>query len=116
MLLGAVVAEVAATLCLKAALEQSVWYFVVVAGYLSAFVLLAQAMRRGLPLGVAYGIWASLGVALTALLSHLLFGEPLTAIMIAGLGLIVIGVLFIELGSHRAARNSTASTLVEELA
>lgn len=52
-----------------------------------------------MPLGVAYGIWAAAGVALTAVASRFLFGEPLTRRMLAGMGFIVIGVLLIEFGA-----------------
>ncbi|MDN6331367.1 MAG: SMR family transporter, partial [Micrococcaceae bacterium] len=57
-------------------------------------------------LGVAYGIWGASGVALTAALSAIIFGEPLTATMLAGMGLIIAGVLTIELGSQRAAERA----------
>ena len=53
----------------------------------------------GLALGVAYGIWAAAGVALTAVASRFLFAEPLTRRMLAGIGLIVVGVLLVELGA-----------------
>ena len=55
---------------------------------------------RGLRwLGVAYGIWSAGGVAVTAIASRLLFGEPLTRTMVAGIVLIMAGVLLVELGS-----------------
>jgi small multidrug resistance pump len=99
-LAGAILAEVAATLSLKVASGGRVrWYPVVVAGYVSAFVLLTLALDRGLGLGVAYGIWSAVGVALTALLSRPLFGEPLSPTMLAGVGLIIVGVLLVELGA-----------------
>lgn len=50
-------------------------------------------------LGVAYGIWAAAGVALTAILSRILFKEPLTWVMGLGIILIAGGVLLIELGA-----------------
>lgn len=50
-------------------------------------------------LGAAYGIWAAAGVALTAILSKILFDEPCTACMRLGIVLIVCGVLLIELGA-----------------
>lgn len=80
----------------------SALYVVVVAGYVASFAFLALVLRAGLPLGVAYGIWGALGVALTALLSALLFAEPLTALMGLGMVLIIGGVLLVELGSQRA--------------
>ncbi|GAA1004059.1 cation transporter [Acrocarpospora pleiomorpha] len=75
------------------------WFIVVVAGYLAAFVFLTLALDGGLALGIAYGIWAASGVALTALASRILFHEPLTRVMGFGIGLIVTGVLLIELGA-----------------
>lgn len=103
LLSGAIVTEVAGSLSLKGALEHPVLYVVVVVGYLGAFVLLALVLRAGMPVGVAYGIWGAVGVALTALLSALIFGEPLTPLMIAGMALVIAGVLCVEIGSGRAA-------------
>lgn len=56
-----------------------------------------------MPLGVAYGIWGASGVALTAIMSTLLFGEPLTAPMIIGIGLVIAGVMCVEMGSSAPA-------------
>lgn len=99
---GAIVTEVTASLSLKAALEHPSWFVVVVIGYVSAFVLLAFVLRAGLPLGVAYGVWGASGVALTAVMSAVVFGEPLTPAMVCGLVLIMAGVLCVEVGSQRA--------------
>ncbi|MGE2834617.1 DMT family transporter [Mycobacterium sp. SMC-4] len=105
-LLGcAIVCEVAATLSLKGSQTMPVLYGVVVAGYIASFVFLALVLRRGMALGVAYGIWGASGVALTALLSALLFGEALTAMTGIGLGFIIAGVLLVESG----ARNHTTT-------
>ena len=99
-LTGAILTEVAATLSLKVASSgRPRWYAGVVAGYVVAFGFLTLALGAGMGLGVAYGVWAAAGVALTAALSKPLFGEPLTRTMLAGIGLIVAGVLLIELGS-----------------
>lgn len=103
LLAGAIVSEVTASLSLKAALEQPVFFVVVVLGYVAAFALLAAVLRRGMALGVAYGVWAAMGVAATALLSAALFGEALTPIMLAGITLVIAGVLCVELGSHPVA-------------
>ena len=98
-LTGAIVCEVGATLSLRAATTGSRrWYVPVVAGYVAAFVFLTLTLEEGLGLGVAYGIWAAVGVALTAIASSLLFREPLTLLMAGGIALIAGGVLLIELG------------------
>jgi small multidrug resistance pump len=96
---GAIISEVTATLSLKRALDQPAFYSIVVLGYLTAFVLLSLTLRQGLGVGVAYGVWAACGVALTAVGSKVFFGEPLTGVMVAGFALIVGGVLLVELGS-----------------
>jgi small multidrug resistance pump len=101
---GAIVTEVAGSLSLKGALEHPLLYVVVVGGYLSAFVLLALTLRAGVPIGVAYGIWGALGVALTALLSAVIFAEPLTPVMIVGMALVIAGVICVEIGSGHASR------------
>ena len=67
----------------------------------SAF--LAGVLRKGLGLGVAYGIWAALGVTLTVLLAALIFGEALTPMMLVGVAMVIGGVLCVELGSHKDA-------------
>lgn len=98
-LAGAIVAEVGGTLSLRmAATGRRIFYVSVAVGYLTAFTLLSLALAAGLALGVAYGIWAAAGVALTAVASRLLFHEPLTLAMSAGIGLIIGGVLLIEVG------------------
>ncbi len=96
----AIVAEVAGTLSLRLAADgRRAWYAAVTVGYLIAFTSLATSLAHGMPLGVAYGIWAAAGVALTALGSRVFFGEPLTRVMVLGIGLIMVGVLLVELGS-----------------
>ncbi|MBL0746749.1 DMT family transporter [Nocardioides baculatus] len=108
LLVAAVASEVTATLALKGALDRPALYVVVVAGYVAAFTLLTLVFRAGMGLGVAYGIWAALGVAGTALLSALLFDEAVTPVMLVGIVLVVLGVLAVEVGSHRAHRGEVA--------
>ncbi|MGW2276546.1 DMT family transporter [Streptomyces sp. NPDC001770] len=101
-LVGAIASEVAATLALRAALDARPWFALVVAGYVAAFTMLALVLREGMPIGVAYGIWGASGVAVTAVLAALLFGDPLTWLM--GLGVVAVagGVLTVEIGAQRA--------------
>jgi small multidrug resistance pump len=102
LLAGAISTEVAATLSLRAAQDHSAWLVVVVAGYLISFVVLTMVLRAGVSVGIAYGIWGALGTAVTAVLAAVLFGDPFTWPIVAGIGLIIAGVLLIEFGSHRA--------------
>lgn len=99
-LAAAIISEVAATLSLrKAAHGSRPWYIPVVIGYLIAFVMLTLVLAEGIGLGVAYGIWAASGVAITAVATKFLFGEPFTKLMAGGIGAIAIGVLLIEIGA-----------------
>ena len=68
-------------------------------GYFLAFALLTLTLDQGMSLGVAYGTWAAAGVALTAVGSRVFFKERITPVMMLGLGLIIGGVLLIELGA-----------------
>ena len=96
----AIACEVSATLSLKvAAGGRKVWFLGVAAGYLAALGLLSLTLAQGLPLGVAYGIWAAAGVALVAVLSKVIFGETLNRTMAVGIVLIIAGVLLVELGA-----------------
>lgn len=99
-LVCAILAEVAATLSLRMVSRSGgkKWITPVLSGYLAAFGFLALALNGGLALGVAYGIWAASGVALIAIASSVLFHEPLSKVMGTGIGLIVVGVLLLELG------------------
>jgi len=102
-LAGAILTEVAATLSLRVATTTKRspygWYAIVAVGYVAAFTFLSLALQAGMPLGVAYGIWSAVGVALTAVFSRVFFRESLTGLMIVGIVLIMGGVLLIELGS-----------------
>jgi small multidrug resistance pump len=100
LLAGAIVAEIVATLSLRASegLSRIGFVIVVAVGYLTAFVLLSQALTRGVPLGVAYGVWAAVGVAAVAVLSIPLFGESLSPIQVGGLVLVIVGVVALEAG------------------
>ncbi|CAD6008155.1 multidrug efflux SMR transporter [Agreia sp. COWG] len=102
LLAGAILTEVAATLSLRASegLRKKIWIAPVAVFYIAAFSLLTVALANGMPVGIAYGIWAACGVALTAVGARVFFKERLTARMIAGIGLIAVGVLVIELGSQ----------------
>jgi small multidrug resistance pump len=74
----------------------------VIIGYLISFALLWWTLQLGMPVGIAYGVWSACGVALVAVAARVLFDEPLTPLMMAGIALIIGGVLTIELtGSVR---------------
>ncbi|MGQ4878029.1 DMT family transporter [Billgrantia sp. LNSP4103-1] len=100
----AIVAEVVATSALKATdgftrLGPSL---VVVAGYVIAFFMLSLVLRT-IPVGIAYAIWAGLGIVLVALVGVLVYGQRPDLPAIVGIGLIVAGVVVIQLFSRISA-------------
>ena len=106
LLAGAILLEVTATLSMTGALELPALYALMVVGYLGAFACLSLVLRAGMSLGVAYGIWGASGVALTAVLSALLFDEPFTPLMSIGIVLVIGGVLCVELGAQQAHKKA----------
>jgi small multidrug resistance pump len=100
----AIVAEVIATTALKFTTgggNKVVPYILVVIGYVAAFVMLSQSLARGVPLGIAYAIWAGVGVVLVVIISWLVFNESLTWVQIVGIVLVIGGVGLLELGGAK---------------
>ncbi|WJY88695.1 DMT family transporter [Corynebacterium confusum] len=97
----AVLCEVAGTMSLRMSAVRGGrwWLLAVIAGYVAAYVFLSLALLEGMALGVAYGIWSAVGVALTAVLSFLFFKEPFTWLKSLGVALIIGGVLLVEMGA-----------------
>ncbi|PPJ26035.1 QacE family quaternary ammonium compound efflux SMR transporter [Nocardia nova] len=96
----AIVTEVSATVSLKLSegFTKVVPSIIVVVGYVAAFLFLSQALKRGMSVGVAYGVWSAIGVALVATIGVLFLDEPLSAVQIGGIALLIAGVLALELG------------------
>ena len=99
-LAAAIIAEVTGTIALRLSegFSRLVPSIVVILGYGVAFVALSQALVRGMPVGVAYGVWSALGVTLVALIGALFLGESLSWVQIGGIALVIGGVLALELG------------------
>ena len=97
----AILMEVAGTTSMRLAegftrLMPSVMIFVF---YAASFALNTLVIRT-LGLSVVYGVWSGVGTVLTALIGIYYFKEPATAVKLASIGLIVIGVM----GLHAASR------------
>ena len=103
LLVLAIAAEVVGTLSLKASDGFSrLWPSVaVVAGYGLAFTLLAFALKT-LDVGPAYALWAGLGTVGAAVGGWLIFSERLSVLTLAGIVIVVVGVVAITLGENRA--------------
>lgn len=101
----AIVAEVIATSALKASesFSRLAPSIVVVTGYALAFFMLSLTLRA-IPVGVAYAIWSGVGIVLISLVGWIAFGQVLDAGAMIGMGLIIAGVVVINLFSQAAAR------------
>ena len=71
---------------------------VTVLAFVTCFYFFSQALKF-FPLGIAYAIWAGLGIVLTAIVSVIVFKQKIDAAALLGMLLIVIGVLVINLFS-----------------
>jgi small multidrug resistance pump len=67
------------------------------AGYLVAFVLLAQTLKS-MSVGTAYAIWSGAGTAAIAVIGMVFIGEAVNAARITGILLVVAGVVVLNLG------------------
>ncbi|MDH2442825.1 SMR family transporter [Amnibacterium sp. CER49] len=105
----AIVLEVSATLAFRAAggFEKPWWLLVVIPGYVGSTLLLGVVLKRGLGVGVAYGLWSAIGVAATAVVAAFLFAEALTPLSVGGIVLVIVGVLLVELGDRPAGERSS---------
>lgn len=94
----AIVAEVAATSALKATqgFTRPLPSLLVVIGYGVAFYCLALTLKD-IPVGISYAIWSAAGIVLVAGLGWLFYGQALDRPALIGLGLIVAGVVVVNL-------------------
>ena len=96
----AIVSEVIATSSLKASNEFTrLWPSVlVVLGYASAFYFMSLTLKS-MPVGIAYAIWSGVGIVLISISGYLLYKQRLDLPALLGMGLIVAGVLVINIFS-----------------
>ncbi|WP_137975095.1 multidrug efflux SMR transporter [Pseudomonas sp. F(2018)] len=96
----AIVAEVIATTALKAVegFSKPLPLILVVVGYGIAFWMLSLVMKS-IPVGVTYAIWSGLGIVLISIAGLVIYGQKLDLAALAGIGLIIAGVLVIQLFS-----------------
>lgn len=100
----AIAAEVVATSALKASdgFSKLGPSLLVVGGYALAFYCLSLTLKT-IPIGMAYAIWSGAGIVLTSLVAFLFFQQRLDAPALLGMGLIVAGVLIIQIFSNSQA-------------
>lgn len=98
LLLAAIGVEVAATASLPRTdtFRDPLWTAVVLLGYALSYWLLVMVIRH-IPVSVAYAIWAGLGTAGIAVIGVLYLHERLDLAKVAGIAMIVVGVVVLNL-------------------
>jgi len=96
----AIIAEVIATSALRAAEGFTVLLpsAIAVVGYVVAFYLLSLTLKT-MPVGVAYALWSGVGIVLVSLVALVLYKQVLDLPAMLGMGLILAGVVVINLFS-----------------
>lgn len=96
----AITGEIIGTTALKASdgFTRLAPSLVVIVGYGVGFYFLALVLRS-IPLGITYAIWSGVGVAAVTLIGWWLYGQRLDWAALVGIGLIVAGVLVLNLWS-----------------
>jgi small multidrug resistance pump len=96
----AIAAEVIATTSMKAidGFNKPLPLILVIGGYTLAFWMLTMVVKS-IPVGIAYAIWAGLGIVLVSIAALVLYQQKLDAPAVVGMGMIVSGVVVIQLFS-----------------
>nr|WP_314258197.1 SMR family transporter [uncultured Devosia sp.] len=97
----AIVGEVIATSFLRASagFTQLVPSVIVVVGYCITFYFFSLALQT-IPVGIGYAIWSGVGIILVSIIAFFAYGQTLDVPAMIGIGLILAGVLVINLFSH----------------
>ena len=72
---------------------------IVIFSYAIAFFLLSVTVKT-MPVGIVYAIWSGAGVVLVATISYFAYGQRFDLPAIIGMGLIIAGVLVVNLLSN----------------
>ena len=104
LLAVAIVAEVIATSALRASegFTRLVPALVVLLGYGISFYCLSLTLKS-LPVGIVYAIWSGVGIVLITLVAILMYRQVPDLAAVAGLSLIVAGVVVLNLFSKMQA-------------
>ncbi|KAA9009306.1 DMT family transporter [Histidinibacterium aquaticum] len=102
-LVFAILTETIGTTALQASQQFTrLWPSVIVAvAYGASFYLMALALKT-MPVGIVYAIWSGLGIVFIAAIGFVIFGQRLDAAAVAGIALIMAGILVIHLFSGSA--------------
>lgn len=100
----AIIAEIIATSALKASegFSKLLPSAIVIIGYGAAFYFLSLTLKT-IPVGLAYAIWSGVGIAVISVIGWLFFKQALDLPAIAGIALIIAGVVIINFLSKSSA-------------
>lgn len=98
ILVVAIVFEVLGTSAMQAAnhFTRPLPTAMMVVCYAIAFFFLSLTLRT-IPVGIAYAVWSGLGIVLISIVGFVVFGQKLDLAALVGLGLIIAGVLVLNL-------------------
>jgi small multidrug resistance pump len=103
LLFSAIIFETLATTSLKLSngLSRPLFLIPIFLGYGLSFLFLSQALRS-LQVGIAYAIWSAVGTAIVALIGIVWLHEPVTALKLISLILVIVGVigLYVSANGH----------------
>lgn len=112
----AIVLEVAATVCMKLSdgCSRTIPSVFMVLLYGVSFFPTAMALRR-LDVGMAYAVWSAVGTTLVTVIGMVLFKEQMSPGKMAALGIIIFGVVMLNLAGKQE-RPSRPAEIVERVA
>jgi small multidrug resistance pump len=104
MLFIAILAEVLATTAMKQSdgFTNPLWSVLTAVGYIVAFYFLSQTLKT-IPTGMAYAIWSGVGIVLISAAAWAFQGQKLDAPAFLGMGLIIAGVIVMNVFSKVSA-------------
>jgi small multidrug resistance pump len=102
----AIIVEVLATSALKESegFSRLVPSLIVVAGYGASFYFLSLVLQT-IPIGVAYALWAGLGIGLITIVGVVMFGQKMDLPAVIGIALIISGVFVLRVFSSYASHS-----------
>ena len=100
LLLGAIVLEVAGTTSMKLSdgFTKPIPSVLIFVFYAISFILLTFSLKH-INVSIAYAVWAGMGTALIATIGIVYFAEPITGFKLVCVGLIILGVVGLNLTS-----------------
>lgn len=110
-LYAAIISEVVGTSSIKLTSKYTpiLSYLIMYAMIGLSYYFLSLAVKK-VPVGVAYALWEGIGIVLITLISMFLFGELIGPYKAIGLGLIILGIIMIKMGTIKTINSKTRLT------